>query len=45
MDDADSDADTEVDNFKININDNRYSLWYIDTTGYAFLYIKIHMRP
>lgn len=45
MDDADSDADTTNTKIIHTMIDNRCSLWYVNTTGYAFLCVKIHLRP
>lgn len=45
MDDADGDADTTTSNqFITNMKYNRCSLLFVNTTGYAFLCIKIHLR-
>ncbi len=45
MSDADSDADCNNCNYILYFKYIRYSLLYVDTTGYAFLRIKIHLRP
>lgn len=45
MDDADGDADTTDTKFISNIIYIRRSLWFVNTTGYAFLCVKIHLRP
>ena len=45
MSDADSDADCNNFNYILIFKYIRYSLLYVDTTGYAFLRIKIHLRP
>ena len=43
MDDADGDAETETDTYRMILN-NRHSLWYVNTTGYAFWCIHKNMR-
>ncbi len=44
MDDAEGDADT-TDKFIFHNRNNGCSLCNIDSIGYAFLCIKIHLRP
>lgn len=45
MEDADSDADTAENQTIRYVKNIRCSLWYFDTTGYAFLCIRKHLRP
>ena len=42
---SDSDSDADCDNFIKNYEYTGRSLLCTDTTGYAFLRIKVHLRP